>query len=348
MSDSWERYEITDADSLAPVFRGRGPGVYVLEFADGEFYVGKTTEPTARFAKHRRTWGDVVAIRVRDVAERELDRVERTTIEDRRRAGWNLRNIKHNPGHTQPAALDDVMPVVDQKHWALGHAEYDIAQFVTAATRTPPEPVKMIESREGRTPLADGWTVADAVLRDVAAVVKRVIPEAVLTERDYWTISDYPSTAGGRLVTLNAGDMEVLYVPRNPVPGEPGPVHVTVLNVAAESGLPKQVGGGWVKRNLDHYRASGPVDQVMVPVGQVSEVLEDLLAVAALRKLILTLMRSGTATKFSRWHSAEMARRAYKVIAEGTRGVMETDEGGAGGPPTDVPPSATGAPAGLA
>lgn len=343
MSDSWERYELTDAGSLAPVFRGRGPGVYVLEFADGEFYVGKTTEPITRFAKHRRTWDDIAAIWVRDVPELELDQVERATIADRRRAGWKLRNIKHNPGHTQPSSMDDVMPVVEQHHWALGHAEYDIAQFVTAAIRTPPEPVKMMVSREGRTPLEDGWTVADAVLWDLAAVIEHGIPEAVLTEREYWTVSDYPSTAGGRLVTLNAGDMEVLYVPRQPWPGEPGPVHVAVLNVAAGSGLPEQVMGGWVERDLDHYRASGEIDQVVVPVGQVAEVLEDPLAVAALRRLILTLMRSGTATKFAGWHSAELARRAYEVIAEGAQG-GQTDEGGHDGPPTGVPPSVTGAP----
>lgn len=137
------------------------------------------------------------------------------------------------------------------------------------------------------------------------------------TEGDYWTITDYPSTSGGRLATLNAGNMEVLFFPLRPLLEDPdGPVLTAVLNVGRSSGLPAELGYGLVEHDVDHYGAAGVIDRVLVPVGEVSTLLrEEGTAVVALRRLVLDLMRSGTSAKFQRWHSPELARRAYEVIA---------------------------------
>lgn len=311
--ENWDRYEVARAVSLAPLFRSRGSGIYVLEFAGGEYYVGKTTRAAQRFATHVRRWGDVAAILFADVPDGDLDRVERATIAERRAAGWQLRNIKHNPGHTQPSSLDDVLPVTQQRHWALGHADYDVAAFAAAAVRDVERPTKLTGSIAGSRFFDAGVGVADVVLYELASVIEMGIPEAVVTEGDYWTITDYPSTAGGRFATLNVGDMEVAYFPRWPLDGS---TLGAVLNVASGHALPSEIAGGWVEREVDRYRASGLVDQVIVPLGRVAEALQQQQVLTALRELVLALMRSSTSAKFARWHSEELARRAYAMIVD--------------------------------
>ena len=57
-----------------------GPGVYVLEFADGSEYVGQSVHPISRLATHRRRYKDIVAVRFTSVDRADLDRVEQEII----------------------------------------------------------------------------------------------------------------------------------------------------------------------------------------------------------------------------------------------------------------------------
>lgn len=312
-ADQWDRFDLSHAASLAPVFRARGAGIYVLEFANGEYYVGKTTNPTQRLTTHVRRWGDVSAILFRDVAYEDLDSIERATIRQRRAAGWKLRNVKHNPGHAQPSTFDDVLPVVEQHHWALGNASYDLAELVVAAKRDTERPTKLTNSILGSTQLYPGLRVAEAVLLDLASVIESGIPEVVSTERTYWTITDYPATSGGRFATLNVGDMEILFFPRSR--GDHSGL-AAILNVAPDDRLQWRIAGGYTAPNFTSYRASGPVTHLIVPLGRVYDALQHPTVLASLRKLVLMLMRSSTSAKFARWHSAELARRAFAIIAD--------------------------------
>lgn len=58
----WAMSPDTSPAALIPVEMGRC-GVYVLEFGDGEQYVGQSVSLLARLATHRRRWPDIVAIR---------------------------------------------------------------------------------------------------------------------------------------------------------------------------------------------------------------------------------------------------------------------------------------------
>lgn len=318
----WARFELGPGAALAPLFRGRGSGIYILEFKNGEYYVGKTIHALQRFTTHKRHRGDVQAILFREVPSHELDREEQATIAARRRAGWHLRNIMHNPGHQQPCGLDDLLSVSveEQRHWALGHAQYDLAPLVAAAQRTAVSETRLDSSRGGRRVLDGERTVADLAVADLAAVIEHGIPDAVATERHYWTVSDYPATAGGRFLTLNAGNVEVLHHPRRALLWDRnGPVLAAVLNLASGSELTRSDVSGIVERNVDAYRGAGRIDRVVTPLGNVRSLLQRDDAVAALREFVLRLMCSGTSGKFARWHSQELARRAYQVISEAAK-----------------------------
>lgn len=314
----FERYRLTGAGPLAPVFRGRGPVIYILEFENGERYVGQTIDMVARYASHRRRWGDIVAVQVRDTSATELTAIERRTINKHRAAGHSLRNISYNLGHAQRSPLDALIPPVDQKHWATGEATYDYSTFAEAASRPPGPEAKLVASQIGREQLPDGRTVAQAVIDDLAVVVALGIPEAVSTEQTYWTVTDFPSTAGGRLATLNVGNMEVLYFPRGAVRFGGETVPRAILNLAPGFHVPRRIGGVnlGVRRNQTSYKAAPAVDQFHFPVGQLSASIEESRAIEALRELVLALMRSGTAAKFARWHSLELARLVYASVGE--------------------------------
>ncbi|MDO5500608.1 MAG: GIY-YIG nuclease family protein [Propionibacteriaceae bacterium] len=323
---------------MTPVFRERGPLIYVLEFAKGEFYVGKSITMTQRFASHCRTWDDITAVQVRDVPMADLDRVEREMICQYRGQQRTLRNRAHNFGHEQPSGLDQIVPVVDQKHWALGGGSYDQDAFAEAARRPEGPNPKMYASEVGQIPDPVCHTLADAVTLDLAAVISHGIPDAVSLEQSYWTISDYPSTGPGRMATLNTGDAEILWTSREVRTWDPfedgsdGPFLTTYLNISPDSDVPDDLPWvGRVDRSVQYY-GSTAIDRLHVMAGGVHEVLEDQRVKMALRDLVLKLMRSGVPTRWGRFHSMELARRAYTLA-------LRTDPSDACwlGQPTAVP-----------
>ena len=168
-------------------------------------------------------------------------------------------------------------------------------------------------------------TVADAVCADLGEVIARAIPEAVELESIYWTLSDYPSTVGGRLATLNVGVVEVLYVPRHTVElkrvdGTPVDVHLSCLNTT-EGTLTDEgvIQDRWIQDppvvptfiDSPTYRI-GPVDRMAVPTGLLGQALDQPEILQGVRKLCLDLMRSNQSGIFRRWHSRELTRRAYE------------------------------------
>ena len=51
----------------------------------------------------------------------------------------------------------------------------------------------------------------ELILRDIAFALKELVPSAVELEGKYWTLTDCPSTSGGRWATLSTGFIELLF-----------------------------------------------------------------------------------------------------------------------------------------
>ena len=344
MRPSFDRFETAGLTSLTPLLRGKGGGIYVLEFADASQYVGQAVNFVTRMTthvrgggKHHQPWRDVVAISVMNVPLDELDVWERRVIAERRTAGVVLRNKVFNFGFLGPSAFDDVVPVKQQAHWATVGGDFEVGQYVEAADR-PVGPVpKLLQSRDGavRFHLDENTSVsrAEMVVSALALIISQVIPEAPRLEGDYWTLSDYPSTAGGRFATLNVGGLELAYFPRqSPFPDdEYGPVDTVVLNLPAGTILRGP------RPNLGQYEL-GPAEVASLPSGDpclarpahysiadtdmIEAVTLDLLTfdwgvTKTLRSFAIDLMRAGNSRKFTRYHSPELARRVYEEVASG-------------------------------
>lgn len=344
---SFASYDVQDRSSFAPFVQGRRSGIYIFEFTNGQHYVGQTKNFARRFPAHLRgsshhpPWNDITRLMLMDAHPADLDALEAHFIKNYKEKGYSLRNKVFNFGFEGPSRLDGDVPIIEQEHWANGVSDYDIADIRKAADRPLEGQTKLHRSSEGQQPwlnatdVDETWpTVADAVCADLGEVIARAIPEAVELESIYWTVSDYPSTVGGRLATLNVGVVEVLYISRaaftlTRVDGTPTDVHLSALNMTSgtltEGGLVQQ---RWQENSpvipsfIDQpeYRI-GPVDRLAVPTGFIGQALDHPEILQGVRKLCLDLMRANQSGLFRRWHSRELARRAYEehvMLSEST------------------------------
>lgn len=342
MTPSFDRFEATGLTSLTPLLRGKGGGIYILEFADASQYVGQAVNFVTRMTthlrgggKHHEPWRDVVAISVMNVPLAELDDWERRVIAGRRAAGVVLRNKVFNFGFLGPSALDDAVPVKEQDHWATGGGDFEVGQYVEAAGRPAGPAPKLLQAREAAAlvHLDENTSMSRTamVVRALALIISQVIPEAPRLEGDYWTLSDYPSTGGGRFATLNVGGLELAYFPRqSPFPDdEYGPVDTVVLNLPAGTIFrgPRpdlgryEFGPGEVATfpsgdpclaRPAHYSIS---DTDMIEAFTLDLITLDWGITKTLRSFAIDLMRAGNSRKFTRYHSPELARRVYEEVA---------------------------------
>lgn len=343
METKFKRWDLEDPATVAAIFSGCRRGIYVLHFENGERYVGQATDVVTRYSTHRHgsrhhtPWTDIVAIEFWEVPEGDLDAPERETIE-RYRSQHVLRNKTFNFGHGEPSVLDPVVPVETQRHWATGQPAYDTAPFAAAAQREPGPMPELLTKRRGQEQLPDGRRVWEAVIDELAQIVMHVIPDAVETEGRFWSISDYPETAGGRFATLNVGWLELAAFPRRRFDAEVGTLApsnglVWFLNTETgtfidTAGLPEKCSldeVAWIleetdgmpvciERDLSNY--SVPVDRIVLPLGAFGvEVLSSEERLGA-RRLAIRAMRTGTARINARSYSPELTRRVYQRIAE--------------------------------
>lgn len=104
--------------SIADMYkRGERCGIYVLRFANGEFYAGKSVEVTRRYVGHRIKHRDIEEITFRRVLERELNHEERNVIEQLESNGVPLRNITFASIPKGESDFDLIMPPAEQSRW---------------------------------------------------------------------------------------------------------------------------------------------------------------------------------------------------------------------------------------
>ncbi|WP_343956486.1 GIY-YIG nuclease family protein [Yaniella flava] len=335
---SFDRYDVRDRLSFAPFVQGRASGIYIFEFDNGQRYVGQTVHFAGRFPAHIRgsdhheAWKDITRLMVMDTDPADLDELEFQIIAWQKEEGYSLRNKVFNFGFEGPSELDEAIPIIDQLHWANGDSDYDIADIRRAADRPVEGKTKLHRSAEGQQPWMNAttedetWpTVANAVCADLGAVIARAIPEAVELESIYWTVSDYPNTVGGRLATLNVGSLEVLHIPREPFElinphGERVQLHCSLLNMSLGTMITHgEVQDRWQNTgpmiptmSRQPSYSIGPVDNVTIPTGYVARALDHVEILQGVREFCLNLMRANQSGMFRRWHSRELARRAYE------------------------------------
>ncbi|MCZ7544068.1 MAG: hypothetical protein M5R40_11310 [Anaerolineae bacterium] len=106
--------------SIADLFRsGKRCGIYVLHFANGEYYVGQATDVTRRFVQHCRNHCDIRQISFKRVRKNKsaLDVEESAVIRLLEADGCRLRNIQLASMPYGETDFDLIMPPQDQERW---------------------------------------------------------------------------------------------------------------------------------------------------------------------------------------------------------------------------------------
>lgn len=301
---SFSRYETPSGvslASLAPDLLDRC-GIYVLEFEPGDAYVGQTVTVLGRFASHRRTWGDIVAIRFAPCHVDLLDELELAVVQHEQRIR-ELRNLLLTNRPAGGAELE--VAVTDGRTIALPW---------TRSLRATLDDVG--ES----SPEARFWQLSDderypAMRALLATYAGHVVP-APVDSQGLWVLSALPGTRG-RLFTLTVGDTETLYSGNHDSAVSDFWV---VLNVSDDEELPGRLDA--CRIDVEHQPADyalsrhHPVRRIVCDYhASMLALLEEEWLLDAAHRLVVTLMRRGSAPNRGRHNwgfAADVLRAAWQ------------------------------------
>lgn len=313
------RFNVSQLESISALIQEQRRGIYVLQFFNGEFYVGQAQNVVTRFAQHRHghtnhneAWDDIEKLWFMPVPENlNLRNIETSEIRRFQESGKPLRNRALNLGHNQPSTLDKAIPVEEQHSWVLGDGPYDLCGIKEKLPSLGNESSKFLKQ------VPDEYR--DLILADLVFALTNMVPEAIELEGRYWTISDYPSTAGGRWATLITGSLELLFFPRREASG------LSCLNTPAGTFSHSRLLSlltPW-KRNTREFFVdqinynSTSADQVVFNSGDLKRICQKYPKILqGARTFALQAMRQSSSGRFARWHSQPLTRDIYQFALE--------------------------------
>lgn len=324
---AFARWAISPGTSLSTHFRPGEDrcGIYVLEFADGQRYVGQSHDVVRRFADHARTYPDIVGAQFCAVQSSDLDAAERQLIQNQRDLGYHLRNIVLVSQSWSDSVLDAVVDRTIQISWTAG------------APRTHPDDLRMLTARRRRATrkkyaaLQEHRGFAD-VFTDICTYVDRVIAWPSATDGRFWTLTALPSTGRSRqsqrLACLSCGRVETFVVLEDRESGQLWWFLNMEHGVVSRSSLPHDLQDALTFS--DNYRTVGTVDQVFGGVaGSLASWLDETTNLeTASRQLALNLMRKGPSL-FARFHCDDFVDDVLLALEE-DRQVASIPAGGSG------------------
>lgn len=270
-------------------------GIYTLEFAAGERYVGQTVDLASRLAAHRRRWDDIIAVSFIECGPEELNTLERTMITEAERS-FVVRNRAFTNMPGGEAELDLVVDVQEQAEWLSGvQPAYPLDARTLAAER-----------RQRTRPKFEQLAALDhypEVLADLATYIHAVIPWPSTTGGLYWGVSAMPGTARTkgrrRYFTVNAHNVELLYMNHFSDDG----TTESVLNVDKKKLSRADRRELYISETS--YRSYPDAVSIYVTLGAMGELYERPTVLAAARSMALGLMRRGP-SNFAKFHSDDL------------------------------------------
>lgn len=311
-------------------------GVYILEFTNGERYVGQTRNVVTRFGTHRRRWDDIDSLDFCRCRVGDLHALERDVILSERSLGLPLRNIVHALGPLGVSDLDPVVSPDESYAWLNGDCELGDVQDRIEDSRQRQHMYAKFAAL-AKTP------AASSIFELLNTYVLRTIPCPRETERTFWALSAMPSTGiGARLTTLCINKMETLFLYGETVGRTRGDGDIHgVINISAK-GLEETRGIGQARRGwpsvhfetASYESAGGDGISVHGELPDLLQILEEEWFIYSARKLNLMLMRKGPTFQW-RWHCFDLADWALRddLIKDDWIAVQERGIGAVPPPP---------------
>lgn len=192
-------------------------GVYVLGFANGEYYVGQSRDLRKRLLHHGNRHEDLHWICIKYVPKCrtlafDLGQIERQTITKLEAhlspLGIHTRGLAHVMQSAAPSAFDIIVPADSQREFVSD--PYYTPVDGTRSTLRPDPP--QYRARLQRLQAHNQWAGVHSVL---TTYVNTILPSPNATEAHYWSVSCFPSS--GLAVRMNVGwqtTMDVYYSAR--------------------------------------------------------------------------------------------------------------------------------------
>ena len=297
--------------SIADLFRPpERCGIYVLHFANGEYYVGQAVDVTRRYVQHAKNHDDIVRISFKQVARYELNEVEREAISTFETNGFLLRNISLTSIPKGESDFDLIMPPSQQEQWLSNSNYVDIE-----GRRIQDKDLRRKYYR--RFQIFEQRPYAQEVISFLQDYVQVGIPAIKRGEVSFWSCSCLPGTNTSDSETkevcarVSIGWQEVLVISLNN-DGEIGyawQVAKTPLQSKLNNLLHRIK---WRKlRFIDFSYPWGGADQIRLETtgtGSARMVIRDREIQKAIRLLNLRLMRKAPCI-FGRYHCLDLADR---------------------------------------
>ncbi|WP_129358232.1 GIY-YIG nuclease family protein [Rothia uropygioeca] len=309
ISLSFTRFDVREMASVAPIFRGCSAltGIYILEFENGQRYVGQSTNVVTRVGTHRRRYPDLQFLHFAPCSAEELDEAERQVIAQQE-IQFGLRN---------------------KLLTKLPHGEHE-ASFTVREEET----FFLPEERERRRRIVDSaepkrtkyWELGrleefGVIVTLMAEYVDQTIPDALATSGLLWTVSALPSTnrrkGYRRLLTLNCGNMESLVIDEERNEGGSfvgGFLNLPEEQLASEKIKEIEAMDGVLAINRPSYRQRR---DIIAPyfgdLDALSQLLSDTDVLEAAYRLNVGLMRQGS-TMYRRFHNSYLAEAIVNTL----------------------------------
>ncbi|MCI7672201.1 MAG: GIY-YIG nuclease family protein [Schaalia hyovaginalis] len=287
-------------------------GIYILEFANGERYVGQTVDVVRRFRDHARRFGDVEAIQFLPHPREFLNEAERSTIRSQVDAGHRLRNIDLVIASRASSPLDAEVDRPLQESWL----EDGIVDAI------PDDRTLRAQRRLRLRPRYDelrSHPHYEEVFADLVTYVKSSIVWPSVTAERFWTVTPLPLTGKDRhwrrLFTVNCGKVEtfVTYEERD-TQEVYWFMNVDHQNLSPRD-FPRELRAAY--HCTDSYRSIGRCGQVNGGVaGSLTHWFAEVPGLShASRSLALSLMRKNP-TLFAKSHSDDLTDDLLIALSE--------------------------------
>ncbi|MGF0310276.1 GIY-YIG nuclease family protein [Rhodococcus sp. IEGM1428] len=303
-------------------------GYYVLEFADGQCYIGESVDIASRLAQHRNRFRDITTIRVRpeiDAAvqtsrldhKRLLRLRERQLIHHAQRSNLLARNVNEMATLIGDSRhLDDIISEAQQRLWlddpdTVNRADsttqrIDHSQFLGAADNFR-RFTSLPESAE--------------VLELIGHYLTRCVPYPLQTEYQSWSVSCLPTTRSipRRLSCVSIAMTETFVVNMDASGTIGGFIQVNDAELFSV-GPPSEL--AFIRRHphatlhAAHYEESGPGQSTIFAhsLAQLHRLLDDVAVTRAAATTALNIMRKGP-SMHRRSHCPQLVAAAFELPA---------------------------------
>ncbi|HET7152989.1 MAG TPA: GIY-YIG nuclease family protein, partial [Candidatus Kapabacteria bacterium] len=129
---TFKSYFIKGSASIADLFKEKDRcGIYVLNFSNGEHYVGKTTDIVRRYSQHRHTYSDIEILQFCNISKHKISSVEMDMITTIEKMGYKIRNIAgtetpyEGDARGSYRAIDLIIKPEEQESWRSGNTLED-------------------------------------------------------------------------------------------------------------------------------------------------------------------------------------------------------------------------------